>query len=395
MGKRQITNPKLRESHMMKTKTSKLRIMGWFNNKLQKAWRFIFSLIEVCIREGGLPLSDLAWKEVRHSWWQFLTDVPLPEEERWLVWEYLPQILTMPMLCKVNPIVCLSERRIMERQPISTFLMGSKHTTKLIQVFQPNVVFNLHVFSQETEMEVLQHNLTMYPEEGQTKEKLRQIGWNLRDEAKSLLPFHECPTPNHIFLMNIRSHNRELICNCNPAIFVVMETRIRGDRAREIIDRLPFHGAIHTNTIGYVGGLWVLWNADKVDVTPLANTEQGIHIVIKVQSSNSSCLFSDIYVSPRSVERHILRNNLMGVSEIHNMPCVLAGDFNKPLMEDDKFRGRAMNVNRSIMFKECLNKCCMIDIRFFGSHFTWTNRREIQTLIPERIDRFFGIPTGV
>lgn len=107
-------------------------------------------------------------------------------------------------------------------------------------------------------MEVLQHNLTMYPEEGQTKEKLKQIGWNLRDEAKSLLPFDECSTLDHIFLMNIQSHIRELICNHNPAIFVVMETRIRGDRAREIIDRLPFYGAIHTNTIGYVGGFWVL-----------------------------------------------------------------------------------------------------------------------------------------
>ena len=30
------------------------------------------------------------------------------------------------------------------------------------------------------------------------------------------------------------------------------------------MDRLPFDGAIHTNKIGFAGGLWLLWNSDKV-----------------------------------------------------------------------------------------------------------------------------------
>ena len=57
---------------------------------------------------------------------------------------------------------------------------------------------------------------------------------------------------------------RELIRCHNPAILVVMETRIEGDRAREITDRLPFDGAIHMETIGYKGGLWMLWNSNRV-----------------------------------------------------------------------------------------------------------------------------------
>lgn len=34
-----------------------------------------------------------------------------------------------------------------------------------------------------------------------------------------------------------------------------METWIGVDRAKEIMDRLPFNGAICTDTIGYAGGL--------------------------------------------------------------------------------------------------------------------------------------------
>lgn len=96
----------------------------------------------------------------------------------------------------------------------------------------------------------------------------------------------ECPTPNHLFIMNIiawnckgalkpafQNHVRELVRNHNPIILVVMETRIGGERANEITDRLSFDGAIHTKTIGYTGGLCILWNSDRMEVTALANTE--------------------------------------------------------------------------------------------------------------------------
>ena len=56
-----------------------------------------------------------------------------------------------------------------------------------------------------------------------------------------------------------------------------------GERTREITDRLPFDGVIHIDTIGYVGGLWVLWNSYRVDISPLSNTKQEIHVVVKVQ----------------------------------------------------------------------------------------------------------------
>ena len=75
------------------------------------------------------------------------------------------------------------------------------------------------------------------------------------------------------------------------------------------------------------------------------------------------------------------------------MSWVLAGDFNKPLMEGDKFGGRAVSVSRSLLFKKCLDKCSMIDIGFAGPRFTWTNKRNVQALIQERIDKFFVNPS--
>ena len=56
-------------------------------------------------------------------------------------------------------------------------------------------------------------------------------------------------------------------------VFVVMETRLGRERAKDITDRLLFDGTIHVDTIGYAGVLWLMWNADKVEVTSLAKTK--------------------------------------------------------------------------------------------------------------------------
>lgn len=63
------------------------------------------------------------------------------------------------------------------------------------------------------------------------------------------------------------------------------------------------------------------------------------------------------------------------------MPWVTVGDFNEPLLNKDKYGGRAVSSSRSLEFKECLDSCNMIDLGFLGPRFTWTNKREVGVLI--------------
>lgn len=69
---------------------------------------------------------------------------------------------------------------------------------------------------------------------------------------------------------SFQKYVRELVHSHNPSILVVMETRIGGERAKEITDRLPFDGVYHTETIGCSGGLWMLWNSERFPL-PIAN----------------------------------------------------------------------------------------------------------------------------
>ena len=144
------------------------------------------------------------------------------------------------------------------------------------------------------------------------------IDWSLRRDAESLGPLIECPILFYFYFLvmnvivwncrgalkpNFQRHVGELARAHNPSIFVVMETRVGGGIAREIIDRLPFDGAILVETISYGGVIWLLWNLDRVVVEQLASTEQEIHVEVKVLPSNISWIFSAVYASPRIVEK--------------------------------------------------------------------------------------------
>lgn len=98
-------------------------------------------------------------------------------------------------------------------------------------------------------------------------------------------------------------------------------------------------------------------------------------------------LLTAVYASPRYAERKLLWDNLAHVAALHNLPWVIAGDFNEVLMGEDKFGGRPVNVNRAIRFQECLDKCKMIDIGFSSPRYTWSNLRPLTGLIQERIDK--------
>ena len=73
--------------------------------------------------------------------------------------------------------------------------------------------------------------------------------------------------------------------------------------------------------------------------------EQEIHVEVKVRSSNLNWILFAIYTSPRSEERLILWENLAKVAELHNLPWIMAGDFNVPLVDEDKFGGKGVSIN--------------------------------------------------
>ena len=121
-------------------------------------------------------------------------------------------------------------------------------------------------------------------------------------------------------------------------------------------------------------------------------SEQEIHVLVKVLPSNFEYICIVVYASPRFHERCVLWNNLKNATNLQDKPWIIVGNFNEVLVEGDKFGGGSISSNRSLLFKECLDYCLMVDMRFVRPRFTWTNRRNVCALVQERIDRFFANP---
>ena len=70
---------------------------------------------------------------------------------------------------------------------------------------------------------------------------------------------------------------------------------------------------------------------------------------------------------------------------------MIAGDFNESLVGEYKFGGRPVNISRSLLFKDCLDKCNMVDLVSQG--LGTCGLMELNNLIQERIDRYFMNPS--
>ena len=74
-----------------------------------------------------------------------------------------------------------------------------------------------------------------------------------------------------------------------------------------------------------------------------------------------------------------------------SLPWVFLGDFNEMISEDEKMGGLPLNRNRISAFRNCIDKCGLMDLGFQGPRFTWTNKTPVwQCNIKERLDRGLG-----
>ena len=87
---------------------------------------------------------------------------------------------------------------------------------------------------------------------------------------------------------SFRSSIHDLTSFHSPGIIIFIENRINGSKACDILCSLPYNGIHTTDPNGYVGGIWLLWRKDMVDMEVLTDTEQEIHSIVKVNSSDLS-----------------------------------------------------------------------------------------------------------
>ena len=87
-----------------------------------------------------------------------------------------------------------------------------------------------------------------------------------------------------------------------PDILILLKTMVNGPNEELIIRKLGYH---HFSTIppfNHVGGIWLLWNNENVEVTVLTKESRLMHFLVLDLITSNHCLMSAVYAPTQ--ERH-------------------------------------------------------------------------------------------
>ncbi|KAI9121220.1 hypothetical protein K1719_008253 [Acacia pycnantha] len=150
---------------------------------------------------------------------------------------------------------------------------------------------------------------------------------------------------------------------------VILEPRVSGGPTTRVIKNWGFKHSIREEVEGFSGGIWMLWNLDKLYVDVLVKNDQFIHCKLRLEGKE--LLFIVIYASPSEQRRHITWDSLHTLAGEVADPWLLVGDFNEIKSPLEQKGGGRVNETRCRRFKEWIQHCNLLDIEADGPFFTW------------------------
>ena len=325
-----------------------LHIWGWYQVEMAQAWQNIAPRAISSVSLDHPPLEDLAWLQESSPFWNFHSDLPRIAGVNSVLrklYQPSPELRLSQFLEEVLSAMLpewFTERTVLLSVPTNLNWVGNLASVALAQTAKCVPEFSMTIKSSEMRgTSYLAYQLNMRALKNEIWEMWPEMAWNAMEETGSLLP----PT-NPSFMSGNQIGLNVLTWNCrgvlnpcfrralhdllqinNPGILILTETRLSGPRAVDLAKSFPFDGFLCSQTIGFSGGIWILWKTDVVEITHLCSTEQEIHTSVKVFGSNSSWLLSAIYASPRRSERRMLWQNLSTVAGLHSFPTRRSSDL--------------------------------------------------------------------
>lgn len=161
---------------------------------------------------------------------------------------------------------------------------------------------------------------------------------------------------------------REYKVEHNPDIVCLVEPRVSGQKANFIIEQLGFNFSHWVDSVGFSGGILVLWK-DSLRIRIIKNHPQFISLGVDNFIPNKYFLIFFVYGSPDRSKRISLWEGLKAFSPTQPIPWLIMGDFNAILSPEDKKSPYTIG-KRCISFGK-FDSCELQDIGFCGPPFTW------------------------
>lgn len=134
---------------------------------------------------------------------------------------------------------------------------------------------------------------------------LEYLRWS-RQEAQGILPTTNSDTfsmkilcwncrggANTLFEQNIM----DLVNTHDPMLVFITETKLPAYKVEPLRVQLRFDSADGIDALGLSGGIWVLWDSNRLDVQVLPHGQQALHLILKIVAHQDSSSESEAHLS--------------------------------------------------------------------------------------------------
>ncbi|KAK8351680.1 hypothetical protein V6Z11_A05G048900 [Gossypium hirsutum] len=183
----------------------------------------------------------------------------------------------------------------------------------------------------------------------------------------------------------VRELKQLLVANV-PDIVFLCETKINSNGFHRIRSLCRMEGCLAMDSDGKSGGLALLWR-DGINVS-IQNYSK-FHIDSLVRLEDDVVLrFTGFYGQSDPSSRLQAWNMLRRVHCSVNEGWIIGGDFNAILNDSEKEGGQRKPNVLMEEFSNILEELKLVDVKPCNGWFTWTNNREGDRLVKEKLDRF-------
>ncbi|XP_073137807.1 uncharacterized protein [Henckelia pumila] len=183
---------------------------------------------------------------------------------------------------------------------------------------------------------------------------------------------------------------KRLCAEKSPTLLFISETKVRTSRYKWWREVLGFTGMFGVDCNGRSGGLLIIWK-EPFDVTIHFYTSG--HIYSTIKHDNKLWRFTGFYGHPDYRLRNqswMLLRRLKDQQEFQGIPWLVGGDFNEICYDSEKLGGNTKPYAQTQAFRDILYFCSLQDLHHHGEFFKWVNRRQLEEIIFECLDRYVG-----
>ncbi|XP_072090561.1 uncharacterized protein [Arachis hypogaea] len=183
-------------------------------------------------------------------------------------------------------------------------------------------------------------------------------------------------------------HTLKGICKSqSPEIMFISETKNQSRQVKIKLQAFSYENWHIVNPSGMAGGLALAWK-DSINVQIINSGEFFVAAEVKEFGNNGVWTFIGVHLGCSKQIRALQFEELTTMSQQLEGKVVIAGDFNAIISQVEKEGGGQKSATTIATFINFIDSNELVDTRMVGRPFTWTNRRQEEDLVKERLDHY-------